>query len=409
MRYRLANDRAITAMAGPSEDELATAGNGTTVKDLQIAARVLRYREVVVFPIEHEGLVIDIPNLLAGQSASFDIRFGAMANADFVRVTASMRADEETLARMLIVTAETRFGDAGTWAQPIPSLRRQRSASFCRRDKPEHGDTYKPVGDVIVRARLAREDTADALINLTENRWLSVLTVRGERGRYRRRRSDCHERAGDWPDLTTIRPARLSSFTPSVWCQFAESMSTFRARIKTLKEESSVGCSELEASFTGSSLELKLADGNAGALEALAPLGDLHPQDGEKPSQLEEVMFLVVTEYVTDVFDLLRERPIAVLPWPESGTTVELKTTVWPSPGTAADLKEKSGRVRLLRMLRSRSKNAGGFEDAQAVTPTNLFQHAMLASEAGAGDVDMNPPDARGIVLGISTPIEWAG
>jgi hypothetical protein len=180
------------------------------------------------------------------------------------------------------------------------------------------------------------------------------------------------------------------------------------ARFTGAPEPMPLGCDALEASVTGTTVSVKLADPSTGTLESLAPVGDLRPAGDDKPSQLEEVMFLVVTQYVTDVFDLLRERPVAVLPWPDSAVSVDLKATVWPVAGTAVGLENTSGRVRFIRLLRSRPVNAGGFEDARDVTPTNLFAHAMFGESTGE-QVDMNPLDARGMILGISTPLEWVG
>jgi hypothetical protein len=408
-RYRLANNSTISAVSGPSEAELVTAGDGTPGKNLQIGPKTLQYDKILVFPVDHEGLIVDLPGVSGAGAVVVEARFGVHTNADFVQVTVSVGTEGPSTT--LTISAKTGLGDAGTWQQKFSELARPAvRLVLSARDKPEQGEKYKPVGDVVVRTRFTRDDISDALRDPAENRWLSVLTVP---------LTSAMDMAiadpvvvhlsGQWPVATTkIRPVRLSTFTPSVWCQFAESMSVFRARIRGSADETLVGCAELATSLSGSVLEVRLSDENGGKLESLAPLGDLQPKDGAKPSQLEEVMFLIVTQYVTDVFDLLRERPVAVLPWNMTAVAIDLKTTVWPIAATPVDLKGKSGRVRFVRMLRSRAKVSGGFEDAQDVSPTNLFEHAMFG-DPGAVQIDMNPLDARGMVLGVSAPIEWTG
>jgi hypothetical protein len=48
------------------------------------------------------------------------------------------------------------------------------------------------------------------------------------------------------------------------------------------------------------------------------------------------------------------------------------------------------------------ARSAGGFVDAAPKFPLDYFQFETIE-----GDVDMNPSDAKGMVLGMSMPIPW--
>lgn len=117
-----------------------------------------------------------------------------------------------------------------------------------------------------------------------------------------------------------------------------------------------------------------------------------------------------MTRYVRDVFDRLRERPVAVKLWDPDTVTLDLSSPDWPPrpkkkgaivPLVADDL-GTTGRLRFLKILRAKTRERGGFLDEEAVFPQDFFEPGMLGVAT-----DMNPPDAKGLILGTSMPIEW--
>jgi hypothetical protein len=126
-------------------------------------------------------------------------------------------------------------------------------------------------------------------------------------------------------------------------------------------------------------------------------------------SQLEEALFAVITYFVRDAFDRLRERPHSVLRL--SGNMIELMRgeRVWPSTEPPA-IAGNEGRVRFLRVLRGKSQEVGGFVPLPELTEKERFNRLFSAAGTAEGQQDpiqANPPDAEGMVLGISAPIDW--
>jgi hypothetical protein len=126
-------------------------------------------------------------------------------------------------------------------------------------------------------------------------------------------------------------------------------------------------------------------------------------------AQLEEQLYVVVTRYVTDAFDRLRERPMAVFALGTASLTLTRSVgRVWElDPDEMADaspFKDKRGRIRLLRIMWPNS-GEGGYVDA--VDERTRFGSLFGTAGDLNADLDMNPLDAAGMALGISTPIEW--
>jgi hypothetical protein len=157
-----------------------------------------------------------------------------------------------------------------------------------------------------------------------------------------------------------------------------------------------------------SALTVKLAAGNEtftmelGGLregESLTSLGLLtegHPEDA---AQIEEPIYAIVTRFVYDAFDRLRERAIGIHAL--VGSSLTFGPRVWPEKNPEAYSTELQERVRFLRVVRGKVREQGGFELAARQFPKDFF--GGEADEA----LDAEPLDAAGMVMGISAPIEW--
>ncbi|MGO7335702.1 hypothetical protein [Rhizobium leguminosarum] len=385
-KCRVANDRSMFAEV-PETDELA-------------------------FATEHEGLAIDLLNIQNSQ-ATFSIDFSGepqpKTNGE-VSVTLIPSPSDHSLTIQLT----TALGPAGSHRMEFREGQQAKLRLLISlRDRPNDGKLYRPSGDVSVRLRLS---APDGIIGDATERWLSVATVPLLSSHLQPWKDSnkpvlVNISATGHAQQATVQPVRLSSFTPSVWCQFAESMSIFEAhfvengrsgsRLAT-HEDISARISDVTGIET---MTLSFSTDTPGALLlGLHPLDALARAESEADSsQVEEVLVAVVTRYVTDVFDRVRERPVLVkelgVDSSSAPMSLDLSRPDWPA--SPSDL-GSAGRVRLLRLLRPKTRENGGFTLQDHKFPQDLFDPSRLA-----GDVDMNPPDANGVVLGMSMPIEW--
>ncbi|MGY3131159.1 hypothetical protein ACVWZM_001841 [Bradyrhizobium sp. USDA 4501] len=379
-RFRLSNSREIMRNFGP--------------KDFGDLKDVVAHG---VFPAEHEGLVVEISDMENLDGSSMAFRFTDDSDSEFVRITFGVTNDGAR--RSIVFQFFTQLGNAGTWTLDVPPGGNvQLRLIISARDKPEKGETYKPAGDVAVRARIGR-DTTDEILSPSENRWLSVACLP---------LTSAIEVPIDAPVTMVVKatgaqaavaPARLSTFTPSLWWQFAEAMSLFDAIIDGVA--SRVSTDDLIASVTGSVVSIgckPAAQGPSHKLQSLVPAA--YQQAG----QLEEVLVLVLTRNIHDALDRIRERPVAVKLWDGTSTSMDLAKPDWPTfedPNETPTLGD-GGQIRFLRILRPKTRAMGGYLETAPAFPLDMFQYETIE-----GDVDMNPPDAKGMVLGMSMPIAW--
>lgn len=394
---------------------LSSADGSTTFNKDASDGRDATAYATIKFATVHEGIAIDVEELppttkdsLGEPPLELGVSFDSPAGGDVAIVRAHIEADGS--GYRLDVEAATHLGPAGTWSMKYArGAKVQMRLVVSPRPKPDQVDPdFTPVGDVSVRVRVDRGEVVDTLLKPEENTWLSVLCLP----------LTAHEK--EWPskDLTvvvdgfvpprtTVRPIRLSDFTPGVWCQFAANMSQVRAEAtrpttgaspSSLLDED-IPVSKLTAVASGKTITLVLG---------IADL-DLQKNDtirlraGDAPdddAQLEEPLFAVVTVYDYDAFDHLRERALAVYQLPEDMVTIggkplglALSGPQWSPEGDKLTFDERSGRIRFLRLLRPR-----GFGGEPA-----KFPEAFFKSE----DDPDEPLDAGGQVLGISAPIEW--
>lgn len=370
---------------------------------------------ITTFAAIHEGIALDIAELTTGAPATVAISFSpADTRYPFeASITACVSS-----RGVLTIDGRTELGTTGAWT--FEGVRADARVSLrlvvSQRPKPSDVEEYRQAGDVSVRVRMTRGSDTDFLAHPAENAWISVLRMplAGPTKAADDLTPVCVQLKGSAPDGTVLRPIRLSDFAPGVWCQFAAPMSRFKAdiamagggRLDDVQVE--VADMSIQSDADALSLALSLDD----AARSIAGV-ILRPEGAPDPeSQLEEKLYVVVTRYVTDAFDRLRERPMAV--YSLGGETLVLtpkSQRVWPSGHSDVDdpnpFANKKGRVRFLRVLWAKSRSAGGF-----MGPLDEKQrfHTLFGTQGDPGaELDMNPRDAIGMALGISTPVEWTG
>ena len=119
-------------------------------------------------------------------------------------------------------------------------------------------------------------------------------------------------------------------------------------------------------------------------------------------AQVSGGLAVIVTRYVADAFEHLREEPVAVYevgPGADTSKPISL-TPTWPpkSPGDPPNPDvTQPGRIRLVSFMRGNLK-----DQKDKSFPLGFF-----------GDFDqeitMDPNDAPGRVIGVSKPIKWPG
>jgi hypothetical protein len=339
----------------------------------------------------------------------------------------SVRVHTERRGGFLTIDALTPLGDAGSITLSVKeyeevSLRIVLSA----RERPEGAEQWTPQGDVLIKVRISDTSSGtDVLEQLDRNRWLNIncvpmsgvtavpvkepLLVRITERRH----------GGD----TRVVPVRLSSFTPAVWCQFAESMSivdvrtssagsgqVVRRSVSDLVATSSIN---KDGAVTSLTLSLRATVGTKeDGIVTISPTATIDPD-----AQVDEILIAVITRYVSDAFDRLRERPIGLVhmadaqnrPIESNGNDYRISLTKgffesawWANNETKPPLRGRGGRLRFLRMLVPKLYSQGGFASAATRELKDLFSSEMLAAD------DLNPSDAKGMIVGISQPIEWS-
>lgn len=379
-------------------------------------------------PIDYEGLLVEVAALRDGDEAEFALSLGSFqapaGSAVAVDPTVTIAVSRQQ--GNLTIAARTWLGEAGTTSVAIsPQETAALRLVVSGRERPEGVDTWTPQGDVAIKVRIGDTQAGtDVLERLDRDRWLAVNCVP---------LSGTQPLDGNATVATNIRstvrsgkpkavlkPVRLSSFTPSVWCQFAESMSVLAATLGQDEQTRHISIGELLAKpvidntgMTG--LALSLA--SAPADRSPPPIRSLATSlSTDVDAQVDQILLAVVTRYVTDAFARLRERPVGVVHLtdtenrPLRGTGNSPFVIALPSDKTAEawwgdEVKPiqrgNGGRLRFLRMLVPRSRELGGFANATTRRLSDLFSQSLLTPD------DLNPADAAGQILGISQPIEW--
>jgi hypothetical protein len=376
-------------------------------------------KEIHRFETAHEGLAFEIADLATAGPAELTFKLvPPLGDAPCVEAehpqatTVFAKIDDH---KEVVISAQTHLGKSAEWSLPLSAgatARLQILVSL--RPKPNTGpdanvQEYTPVGDVSVRLRI-EPDKGDPVQRAQEGAWLSVLCMPLTTDR-------------KFTDLVAVRvcpkgemrgievkPLRLSDFAPAVWCQFAAIMSRFKVRAETslrsIVDVLPVSALNLTLTPDAKTFNMGLEGLRTGeSLTKLALLTDGNPADGsERPegrAQVEEPIYAVVTRFVYDAFDRLRERAIGIHPL--DGSALAFGPRIWPPKEEDREpyTNEMHGRVRFLRVLRGKLREQGGFETSLQEFPKDLF--GTETDEA----LDADPFDAAGMVMGISAPIEW--
>lgn len=389
--------------------------------------------------IDFEGLVLELAldrKAVVDTTLVFNlVKAGAVSDPDSTDVQVQVAQSNDALT----VTMSTTLGPAGQVTFALGATERATLRFVVSaREKPANAEKWIPTGDVAIKLRIDGGDI-DGLERSDRERWLAVaaLPMRAIAPPPAGGKDTATAQADEPSDelslrlkqvdkstaaKLTLRPVRLSGFTPPVWCQFAESMSGLRAGV-TGATELPVSVDDLAVTARSKSatdptlialdLALKTPTGSPQKPPALSSLAPLSRTDAS--SQLDEVLVAVVTRYVSDAFARLRERPVAVVHLSDTGGTpvtaagngsfsVPIDSghpdnAWWDEGGTPAAA--NGGRLRFMRLLIPKSKDRGGF--AAAKVPRNLTDLFNSSRE----DADLNPADAAGLILGMSRPIEW--
>ncbi|MER9565790.1 hypothetical protein [Mesorhizobium sp. M0571] len=378
------------------------------------------------FPITvHEGLAFDVDELTPGVPIAVRFSFddpevkeqdGVSVPADFVLITATVEVTDRLL---LTIRASTKLGSAEQWQVSFETGGTvQMRIVISQRPKPDGDDNYRPAGDVSVRIRILRDTATDALQGPHEDAWLSVICmplnardeIKHDADVLLRVRSD----AASTP--VVVRPVRLSDFTPGVWCQFAAVMSRVVVdaeiqssdRSRAVRQAMSVSKLTASADASGKTLTIGITGLRSNeVLKTLALTAEGEPDnsktsDRSGDAQVEERLYAVVTRYIYDAFDRLRERPVAVHQLSNVPAAPALGEVTWSADTSGSPYAQGSGRVRILRILRGRASSDKGFEPVIREFPEGFF-----GTDIESQTTD-EPLDAAGQVLGISPPIEWS-
>jgi hypothetical protein len=317
--------------------------------------------------------------------------------------------------RRLWIRSGTQLGEAAPWSLALKSgARIEVRLVVAPKAVPVINGHIMPVGDVSVRVRITSPDDGEQGV---DGGWLSVICMpmtaasQVEAGQA----PILYLHGGGQTTKTVIGPVRLSEFTPGVWCQFAAAMSrvqivaTLTSKSGTFEISDSLPVAELRgiASRDGGHMALSLVGLSNGESVKTIGFGTEGAPDPE--AQVEECLYAVVTGYVYDAFDRMRERPLSIHRLPskdENNGSPVLGEPSWSNPAeasNAAPFGAGSGRIRILRVLRGKTRDRHGFEAKPREFPDAFFGSGV---EPGMS-VGENPLDAAGQVLGISQPFEW--
>lgn len=376
--------------------------------------------------IQYEGLVVEVRDILPGQTSEINLLLHTdTPSTDPVAGSVRIRFDRR--AGGLTLNTFTPLGPAGSITLSAKDYENVTGrVVLSARERPEGAEQWTPLGDALIKVRISGSTAGvDVLERLDRDRWLNLncvplsgaSAVPAAEPLLLKITETLHSGA-------RVMPTRLSTFTPSLWCQFAESMSVLNVRTASSKGEkvTRVPVEDLTVimNTTRNQESLKsmsfLLRGSAG----LAPpaIISIFPTSlSDRDAQVEEILIAVLTRYVSDAFDRLRESPIGLVHLtdnenqPIEGNGQEIRIDLnaggfesawWASGETTPPLTGKgAGRVRFLRMLVPRPDAKGGFAPAATRQLSELFSNGMLDVE------DLNPTDAMGMIIGISRPIEW--
>ncbi|MGR9265612.1 hypothetical protein [Rhizobium leguminosarum] len=397
-----------------------------SAKNKQVPLAAGRFPSEPEAAVDYEGLLVDLV-LKDGEATEVALSIGTndphIPEAE-VEPTVTVAVSRE--AGSVTVSTRTLLGEAGSTRINVAAYERVGlRLVISGRERPEGVEQWTPQGDVAIKLKIANPQSGeDVLQRLDRDRWLAVNCVPLSGLQAIVQNDVVHARVRNTPSKgkapATLVPARLSPFTPSVWCQFTESMSVLSVTLGKDNNQQTrcVAVDELAAKWSASDgglkLSLKPAPGEA-TPPAIRSLATNFTTDVD--AQVDQILLAVITRYVTDAFARLRERPIGIVhltddenrplrsPDADKAFIITLKPgagdEAWWSGEAKPPEPGKGGRLRFLRMLVPRSRQLGGFAATTTRSLETLFNKDLIAPD------DLNPADAAGQILGISQPIEW--
>jgi hypothetical protein len=396
--------------------------DGGTSAKLLLSSEAIDYTKAETAPVPaeyHEGLVIDFPELdESGAGAAISVVKGTVTSDPaplwsqrFIRVVATVKPDA------LSIFLNSDLGPAGTYDVGLkPTSRIWLRLVLSQREKPERSEKpYEPVLDISVRL-LIDDGDGDGLARSQAGAWVTVACLPLLAGGKLFRPSDpvyvnVTEDAKSLPatsaNVAKATGVRLTPFTAPVWCQFTQDVSTFEVRTVADPETSQIcPVAKLTATLDAKNVpQLTFAADDAGQPQPLKSVTWLAP---DPTSQIRCTVAAVVTEFISDAFDRIRERPLAVYRIEDgaSGTDGKMGPVtmklIWPANATAvsdiAAAKLRGARVRLMSLMHLQ------LDPTQSANPpASLIDYF---SEPFDSEINMDAPDAPGRILGISKPIE---
>ena len=401
----------INLLADGADQVAVTLSSSYPDPDTQVAN--VAKLDIVQFNTPHEGLALDLE---ANSSTKGSVKVSLDANPgtaqEFTQVDATVtEVDDQHV--ILSIAIATRLGASKAWTKKVSrqahiDVRLIVSQQFTMPDVP-------PRGDVSVRVRITPGSQQAGAAQADEYAWLSVicapLTASAPPGAgiplvY------LHGGATSHP--IRVRPVRLSEFTDGVWCQFGAAMS--RIVVSAVVTDGAAQRKLLDTLVVTDLVARKDADGSQMSItlrqkrpgETISDIAFAAEGKPDADAQLEECLFAVITRYVHDAFDRLRECPNSIHPMNPIGAppgSPALGAARWTNPqlDALAPFTDGKGRIRILRVLRGKTKADGGFESATKNFPQDFFGADVEAADG----LSMNPLDGAGQVLGISKPFEW--
>ncbi|PDS69867.1 hypothetical protein [Rhizobium phaseoli] len=397
-----------------------------SAKDKQVPLAGNRFPPGPGAAVDYEGLLVDL-ELKHGEATEIALSIGTNDPRDpesEAQPTVTVAFSRE--AGSVTISTRTLLGEAGSTRINVASYESVALRLVVSgRERPEGIEQWTPQGDVAIKLKIANPQLSeDVLERLDRDRWLAVNCVPLSGSKAIGQKDVVHARLRNTPRKgkapATLVPARLSPFTPSVWCQFTESMSILSVTLGKDNDQQTrrVSVNELAAKWNagdgGLELSLRPIPGEAKP-PAIRSLATSFTTDVD--AQVDQILLAVITRYVTDAFARLRERPIGIVhltddenrpllsPDANEAFIITLKPgatdEAWWSGEAKPPQRGKGGRLRFLRMLVPRSRQLGGFAETTTRRLETLFNRDLIVPD------DLNPADAAGQILGISQPVEW--
>lgn len=396
--------------------------DGGTATKLLLSSEAIDFTKAETAPVPaeyHEGLVIDFPELdESGAGATINVVKGTVASDPrplwsqrFIRVAATVKRDA------LSIFLNSDLGPAGTYDVGLkPTSRIWLRLVLSQREKPERSEKpYEPVLDISVRL-LIDDGDGDGLARSQAGAWVTIaclpLLAGGKAFRpsdpvYVNVVEDSKSSLATPANVARATGVRLTPFTAPVWCQFTQDVSTFEVTTVAAPATPRIcPIARLTATLDTKNVpQLGFAADDTGQPQPLQSVTWLAP---DKTSQIRCTVAAVMTEFISDAFDRVRERPLAVyriedgLPGADGKMGPVTMKLIWPANAAAASAiataKLRGARVRLMSLMHLQ------LDPTQPSNPPASLVDYF--SEPFDSDINMDAPDAPGRILGISKPIE---